>query len=1187
MKTARYNGIWIALLLTALIRTSSYAGEIWLEAGLNPLGDDFPLELYGRDISDLYGLAFEVSYSSAPLAVVDSDGDPSNGIRPLLVEGAVLNQGGSVPTLLAGGLDQAGAGRVVLGLTRAGQVGGVSVSGKQLLLTIMMTQNVDPTGPIVLDPVHLEDGTSHSIPVGVLSTYTYRSTGTVQVSVTPTSASWSLVDGDGQIHNGVGNQTIRIPTGVVTLAWEGLATYYRPAPNPTSATLDRNATVAFSGVYVPRPKVVLDSEPAFTPGTSNQISWGVLADADEYFLQWSTNSRFAPVAGNSGWVAAVAHRADALADGQTYYYRAKWHDRNRDESGWSAATSSTQDATPPGVPGTPTDPGVYISATSVRFNWTTAADSVSGVASYELQVGTRAGGSDVFNGNVGNVLTRDVTGGNGQRLYARVRARDGAGNIGAWSSNSNGILIDTAAPGAPGAPADEGTYTTSTAVRFGWTAATDPGTSPSGVASYDLQVGTAPGASNVFNGNVGSVLTRTVTGANGQRLYARVRARDGAGNIGAWSSNSDGILIDTEAPEAPGAPADEGTYTSSTAVRFGWTAAIDPGTSPSGVASYDLQVGTAPGASNVFNGNVGSVLTRTVTGANGQRLYARVRARDGAGNLGAWSSNSDGILIDTAAPVSAMAPLSPWQGNPNIPLTWSGVDLTSGSGLLDFTIYASENDGPFTSLVSNTTATSTTYPGQSGSRYAFYSIARDRAGNVEDAPSVPDVSLDVMTPAIRCLPTSLSLLCAAGGPVSSTTLWVSNATTYGTVLLYAIETSSMWLTCSPTTGTSTGEATTHTVLASPAGLNAGDYRGTVTISSNLSQVATAVIPVRLTVLGPMRLKSGPNPAGSGTVTPIGTSWYTALTTATLAAVPNAGWVFGHWSGDASGTTSVGRVFMNAHKTVTGNFTRIAGPDLGAVIWDVAPLDAITSRPVAINATIFNDGTEGTTKPVRVEFWAVNLRTRWRGSLMDSLLLPRGLAAGAAVDVPSSPPLILKANIPTGPYRIEMKIDASDAVAESNEQDNLVTWSTLMVYPDLANLRVEEFDFSPEDIHTTGGDSLRFSGRIVNAGSQPTTSPFWIEFRVWPATAFRATGPYLTASHATTTTLAPGEFIDLAALSPRIAEALPPGRYSVGILVDAARQVPEQNESDNIVQRYLKYLHVGPRATAVDRWSIYR
>jgi len=105
-------------------------------------------------------------------------------------------------------------------------------------------------------------------------------------------------------------------------------------------------------------------------------------------------------------------------------------------------------------------------------------------------------------------------------------------------------------------------------------------------------------------------------------------------------------FTDLVAPSAPGIPRDAGDWTSTT-VRFDWVAATDTG---SGIASYDLQVGTAPGGSNVFNANVGNVPTKTVLGTHGQRLYARVRARDRAGNMGPWSGNSNGITVDGIAP---------------------------------------------------------------------------------------------------------------------------------------------------------------------------------------------------------------------------------------------------------------------------------------------------------------------------------------------------------------------------------------------------------------------------------------------------------------------------------------------------------------------------------------------------------
>ena len=161
-------------------------------------------------------------------------------------------------------------------------------------------------------------------------------------------------------------------------------------------------------------------------------------------------------------------------------------------------------------------------------------------------------------------------------------------------------------------------------------------------------MGTTPGGNNLFDGFTTGA-TKQVTGLNGQTLYCRVRAVNGMDMVSSWSLVSVPTTIDTIRPAPPGIPQDAGAYTSRTLVTFRWTAAAD-GANGSAVASYDLQVGTARGTSNVFNGNVGLALNRTVGGANSQTLYARVRARDRAGNIGLFSSDSDGITVDTVRP---------------------------------------------------------------------------------------------------------------------------------------------------------------------------------------------------------------------------------------------------------------------------------------------------------------------------------------------------------------------------------------------------------------------------------------------------------------------------------------------------------------------------------------------------------
>jgi hypothetical protein len=64
-----------------------------------------------------------------------------------------------------------------------------------------------------------------------------------------------------------------------------------------------------------------------------------------------------------------------------------------------------------------------------------------------------------------------------------------------------------------------------------------------------------------------------------------------------------------------------------------------------------------------------------------------------------------------------------------------------------------------------------------------------------------------------------------------------------------------------------------------------------------------------------------NPAGAGTVSPSGTSWYRSGQSASVSATANSGWAFRSWSGDLSGLTNRSLVVMNGPKNVTANFTQ--------------------------------------------------------------------------------------------------------------------------------------------------------------------------------------------------------------------------------------------------------------------------
>ncbi|MBY0276863.1 hypothetical protein K2Z84_16110, partial [Candidatus Binatia bacterium] len=92
--------------------------------------------------------------------------------------------------------------------------------------------------------------------------------------------------------------------------------------------------------------------------------------------------------------------------------------------------------------------------------------------------------------------------------------------------------------------------------------------------------------------------------------------------------------------------------------------------------------------------------------------------------------------IDRDKPQSAVAALPATSTTTQIPLVWSGTDV--GSRIVEYQVFAAENGGPYELVVPATLDTQRVFTAVAGRSYAFYAVARDDAGNVEDAPPVPD-----------------------------------------------------------------------------------------------------------------------------------------------------------------------------------------------------------------------------------------------------------------------------------------------------------------------------------------------------------------------------------------------------------------------------------------------------------------
>jgi hypothetical protein len=99
--------------------------------------------------------------------------------------------------------------------------------------------------------------------------------------------------------------------------------------------------------------------------------------------------------------------------------------------------------------------------------------------------------------------------------------------------------------------------------------------------------------------------------------------------------------------------------------------------------------------------------------------------------------------IDGASPTSTVLPLSLTQSITSFDVGWSGNDL--GAGVAAYDVFVSDNDGPFTAWLRQTTATQATFTGINGHTYRFYSIARDLVGNIEAAKTGAEATTRIVT----------------------------------------------------------------------------------------------------------------------------------------------------------------------------------------------------------------------------------------------------------------------------------------------------------------------------------------------------------------------------------------------------------------------------------------------------------
>jgi hypothetical protein len=212
---------------------------------------------------------------------------------------------------------------------------------------------------------------------------------------------------------------------------------------------------------------------------------------------------------------------------------------------WSDVWTFIIDTDAP-VTNTPLSPGIFNNTGTVNWTWEPALDTGSGIVGYYVCIGTTPGGNDIVN-DAWTIKTWFEKSGlvDGKTYYCKIKAKNGVGIIGDYSSESNGILIDTDKPVA-NKPIPPGEYINTLIIKWEWQSSPDTG---SGIIGYFVSIGTARGGSNIIKNDFTiNTWYQASDLHDGNTYYCNIKAKNGAGTIGEYGNNSEGVTIDMSPP---------------------------------------------------------------------------------------------------------------------------------------------------------------------------------------------------------------------------------------------------------------------------------------------------------------------------------------------------------------------------------------------------------------------------------------------------------------------------------------------------------------------------------------------------------------------------------------------------------------------------------------------------------------
>jgi hypothetical protein len=325
-------------------------------------------------------------------------------------------------------------------------------------------------------------------------------------------------------------------------------------------------------------------------------------------------------------------------------------------------------------------PGSVLTGANVTFTWLPG----SAARSYQLDIGSVIGASDLYRNNVGLATSQAVTGlpVDGSGVFVRLTTNLGTGPISKDYTYTAASLVANP-KGVITMPSPGSTFTGSEVV-FAWTFSNTS-------SKYFLTIGDTFGGSNLFSKDEGFASADTVENmpTDGRTIYVRLGTLLPSGwaysnytYIASGSNNSKAVMTNP----APG------STLSQSLVFFQWT----PGT---GATGYWLDLGTKQGSADILSQNAGtSLFVGTSVSLDGSTVYARLWTAFG----NTWQFSDYSYTAGAGVSKAAMQ-LPP----PGSKLTGTSVTFSwsPGTGATAYRLEITEVQG-FTTL-SSTTLTGT------------------------------------------------------------------------------------------------------------------------------------------------------------------------------------------------------------------------------------------------------------------------------------------------------------------------------------------------------------------------------------------------------------------------------------------------------------------------------------------------